>query len=136
MITDVFYAFKDQETGSFRDGMGSDISGLLSLYEASFHSIRGETVLDEARDFATRCLEKYLEIDNNKNNDDDNELALLVSHALDTPLHWKVPRLEARWFIDVYGKRVHKNTSLHKFAILDFNVVQSKYQEDLKDTSR
>ena len=132
LISDVFNAFKDHETGNFRASTSDDISGLLSLYEASFHSVQGETILEEARDFSTRCLEKYLK----KNEDKDNELALLVSHALDTPLHWKVRRLEARWFIDVYGKRLDKNTSLHKLAILDFNVVQSKHLEDLKDVSR
>ena len=91
--------------------------------------------MEEARDFCSRSVEKYLN-KKEKVEDNDHELALLVSHALDTPLHWKVPRLEARWFIDVYAKRKDKNPSLHKLAVLDFNVVQSKHQEELKEVSR
>ena len=129
MISDVFNAFKENETANFRASVSDDIPGLLSLYEASFHSVKGEIIMDEARDFCSTSLEK-------ERVEDNDELALLVSHALDTPLHWKVPRLEARWFIDVYAKRKEKNPSFHKLAVLDFNVVQSKHQEELKEVSR
>ena len=104
---------------------------MLYLYEASYLSTSGESILDEARDFTTKHLQEYL-----KNNTDDNNLAILVSHALELPLHWRMLRLEARWFIDVYEKTNNKSTSLLEFAKLDFNMVQAIHQEDLKDMSR
>ncbi|KAH7533008.1 hypothetical protein FEM48_Zijuj04G0084100 [Ziziphus jujuba var. spinosa] len=59
-----------------------------------------------------------------------------VNHALELPLHWRMLRLETRWFIDVYEKRQDMNRSLLELAELDFNLVQSTHQEDLKYASR
>ncbi|KAM7500244.1 hypothetical protein LguiA_024658 [Lonicera macranthoides] len=61
---------------------------------------------------------------------------MLVSHALELPLHWRMLRLEARCFIDTYEKTNNQNISLLEFAKLDFNMVQAIHQEDLKDMSR
>ena len=108
---------------------------MLNLYEASFHLIKGEHILEEARDFSTRYLEMYLEKNKNHRNNNDC-LSLLVSHALEIPLHWRMIRLEARWFIDLYEKREDKNPLLLELAKLDFNIVQSTHQEDLKYASR
>ncbi|EXC08938.1 hypothetical protein L484_003391 [Morus notabilis] len=58
-----------------------------------------------------------------------------VSHALELPLHWRMRRLEARWFIDVYEKKPHMNSVILELAKLDFNMVQSMHQEDLKYAS-
>lgn len=105
---------------------------MLSLYEASFHSIEGEGLLEEARDFTTKFLEE-----NVKSNEDQNGmLSFLVNHALELPLHWRMPRLESRWFIAVYEKRQEMNPSLLELAKLDFNIVQATHQEDLKHVSR
>lgn len=68
--------------------------------------------------------------------DNMNYLAILVSHALERPLHWRVPRLEARWFIDMYEKKQSMNTTILQFAKLDFNMVQVIHLEDLKYMSR
>ncbi|KAL6326921.1 hypothetical protein AAG906_012528 [Vitis piasezkii] len=62
-------------------------------------------------------------------------LAIEVNHALELPLHWRMPRLEARWFIDVYEKRQDMNPILLEFAKLDFNMVQATHQEDLRHMS-
>ncbi|EXC24794.1 Myrcene synthase [Morus notabilis] len=59
-----------------------------------------------------------------------------VSHALELPLHWRTPRLESRWFIDMYERRQDMNPSLLELAKLDFNIVQSTHQEDLKHAYR
>ncbi|MED6108161.1 hypothetical protein PIB30_020934 [Stylosanthes scabra] len=48
--TDVFIDFLD-EMKNFKISSSVDIEGVLSLYEASFYSWEGETILDEARDF-------------------------------------------------------------------------------------
>ena len=86
--------------------------------------------MEQARDFAHRHLGKGLE------HNIDQNLAIEVNHALELPLHWRMPRLEARWFIEVYEKRQDMNPILLEFAKLDFNMVQATHQEDLKHTSR
>ncbi|KAA0045521.1 terpene synthase 10-like [Cucumis melo var. makuwa] len=69
-----------------------------------------------------------------KSSKDENEVAI-VRHALELPLHWRMPRLETRWFIDIYERKVDMNPILLEFAKLDFNRVQSIHQQDLKYTS-
>ncbi|KAJ8765354.1 hypothetical protein K2173_012051 [Erythroxylum novogranatense] len=106
--------------------------GLLSLYEASFLLEEGESVLEDGRDFAEEHLKEFF----NSNEGDDRYISMLVSHALELPLHWRVPRVEARWFIDAYRTKQSMSLLLLEFAILDFNFVQAVHQEDLKDVSK
>ena len=128
----VFKGFKDEKTGSFKASMSDDTKGMLSLYEASFHLVKGESFLEEARDFSTKHLQQYIR---NKEASED-EIVVLINHALEIPLHWRMSRLEARWFIDVYQRRKDMNPTVLELAKLDFNVVQSTHQEDLKHASR
>nr|WBW04452.1 terpene synthase [Ficus pandurata] len=128
---EVFSSFKD-ETGKFRASMGDDTMAILSLYEASFLMTDVESILEEARDFAIKSLEDYMK---NKFNQTDH-LSLLVSHALELPLHWRMLRLETQWFIDVYERKKDMNSPLLELAKLDFNIVQSTHQEDLKYMSK
>ncbi|CAL5431425.1 unnamed protein product [Camellia sinensis] len=127
---DVFKKFTD-ETGNLRSCLCEDTKGLLYLYEASYLSIDGESLLDEARDFTTRNLKENL-----KKKDIDQNLAMLVRHSLELPLHWRVQRLEARWFIDVYERRQDMNPVLLELAKLDFNMVQAIHQQEVKQMSR
>ncbi|GMP98058.1 hypothetical protein CsSME_00046089 [Camellia sinensis var. sinensis] len=127
---DVFKKFTN-ETGNLRSCLCEDTKGLLYLYEASYHSIDGESLLDEARDFTTRNLKENL-----KKKDIDQNLAMLVRHSLELPLHWRVRRLEARWFIDVYERRRDMNSILLELAQLDFNMVQAIHQQEVKQMSR
>ncbi|KAF5938052.1 hypothetical protein HYC85_025558 [Camellia sinensis] len=127
---DVFKKFTD-ETGNLRSCLCEDTKGLLYLYEASYLSIDGESLLDEARDFTTRNLKENL-----KKKDIDQNLAMLVRHSLELPLHWRVRRLEARWFIDVYERRRDMNSILLELAQLDFNMVQAIHQQEVKQMSR
>ncbi|KAL5568191.1 hypothetical protein UlMin_024766 [Ulmus minor] len=129
---EVFKGFKDEKTGNFKASMCDDTKGMLSLYEASFYLVRGESILEEAKDFSTKHLQQYI---SNKEASED-EIFVLVKHALELPLHWRISRLEARWFIDVYEKRKDMNPTLLELAKLDFNMVQSTHQEVLKYASR
>ncbi|KAK4275782.1 hypothetical protein QN277_018808 [Acacia crassicarpa] len=127
--SEVFTTFRD-EKGNFDL---RDIKGMLSLYEASFLSMEGETILDEARDLCSIYLKKFVK----KENKDSNEiLSVMISHALELPLHWRIHRLEAPWFIDLYQRSNHVSPALLKLARLDFNIVQATHQRDLKYTSR
>ncbi|XP_042959907.1 myrcene synthase, chloroplastic-like [Carya illinoinensis] len=117
------------ENGDFKECLCDDIEGILALYEASFHLREGESILEEARDFATKHLKEYM------NQSKDQYLCMMVNHTLELPLHWRVTRLEARWFIDAYRSREDMNPTVLEFAELDFNMVQAVHQEDLKELS-
>ncbi|KAL7001538.1 lysase, partial [Sarracenia purpurea var. burkii] len=122
--------FRD-ETWNFKVYIFEDIKGLLSLYEATYFSFEGESILEEARDFTTKILKQNLKV-----KDIDEGLFILASHALELPLHWRMPRLEAKWFIDVYKRRSDMNPTILQLAQMDFNKVQATHQEDLKHASR
>ncbi|XVF61828.1 hypothetical protein PTKIN_Ptkin08bG0162200 [Pterospermum kingtungense] len=127
---EVFSSFMD-DMGNFKAGLCEDYKGLLNLYEASYLSLEGEVILDNARDFAAEQLQEHL---NQKKLDE--HLSMLVDHALELPLHWRMLRLETRWFVDVYEKREDRNPILLELAKLDFNIVQSIHQDDLRYASR
>ncbi|KAF8391448.1 hypothetical protein HHK36_023753 [Tetracentron sinense] len=125
---DVFKSFKDR-TGDFMACLCEDFKGMLSLYEASYLAFEGENLLDEAKAFTSTHLKRL------KGNIDPT-LAEQVTHALELPLHWRMARLEVRWYIEAYERRKDTNHVLLELAKLDFNVVQSTHQRDLKDLSR
>ncbi|KAG6431275.1 hypothetical protein SASPL_109353 [Salvia splendens] len=114
--------------GKFHEGLKNDGKGLLSLYEASYLRTRGETILDDALEFATATLKSiapHL----------DSPLTKQVVHALIQPLHYGNPRIEARNFISIYEQYQHKNESLLRFAKLDYNLLQMLHKEELHEVS-
>ncbi|KAJ9554941.1 hypothetical protein OSB04_009555 [Centaurea solstitialis] len=106
-----------------------DVVGMLNLYEASYLSFENEIILDGVRDFTAKFLKENVDKIDRK-----SHLWSLVSHALELPLHWRVPRVEAKWFIETYKETI--NPTLMDLAILDFNMVQAIYLQDLKYSSR
>ncbi|KAG7542585.1 Terpene synthase N-terminal domain [Arabidopsis thaliana x Arabidopsis arenosa] len=110
-----------------------DIKGILSLYEASYLSTRIDTKLKETICYTTKRLRKFVEV--NKTENKSYTLRRMVIHALEMPYHRRVGRLEARWYIDVYGERHDLNPILLEFAKLDFNFVQAIHQDELKSLS-
>ncbi|CAK8534657.1 unnamed protein product [Lathyrus sativus] len=104
---------------------------MLALYESSFHSFEDETILDEAINFTTKYLKEY-----DLNDNRDTYISHLINHALELPLHWRIPRWESQWFINVYERKQKMDPVLLQFAKMDFNIVQSFYQEELKQASR
>lgn len=128
---DIFERLKDHN-GNFKSSLiSTDVKGMLSLYEASFLGYEGEQILDEAKDFTTFYLRGAL-------NKCRNSSMLLehVKHALEIPLHRRIQRLEARWYIETYDKRKDANQTLLEAAKLDFNIVQSTLQKELQEMSR
>ena len=103
-----------------------DVQGLLSLYEASFLGFDGEETLEEARDFITKHLVNLIPCMH-------PHLKGKVLRSLELPLHWRTPRLEARWYIDQYKTSDNMNPSLLQFAKLDFNMVQRTHHKELKN---
>ncbi|KAK9130420.1 hypothetical protein Sjap_010907 [Stephania japonica] len=125
---DVFRDFTNEE-GDFHPSSCEDIKGMLSLYEASHFSIEGEHILDKAKTFTTMHLKNVKPSTN-------TDLYELVAHALQYPLHWSMQRTEARWYIDTYKERNNINLVLLELAKLDFNMVQSNHQKELKTLFR
>nr|Q2XSC4.1 RecName: Full=Exo-alpha-bergamotene synthase; Short=LaBERS; AltName: Full=Trans-alpha-bergamotene synthase [Lavandula angustifolia]ABB73046.1 trans-alpha-bergamotene synthase [Lavandula angustifolia] len=126
---DVFSSFMDDE-GNFEAWVVEDVSVLVSLYEASHISVEGESILDMAKDFSSHHLTEMVE------QIGEACLAEQVKRTLELPLHWRVGRLEARWFVQAYETRPNSNPTLVELAKLDFNMVQAKYQDELKRCSR
>ncbi|THG03643.1 hypothetical protein TEA_006351 [Camellia sinensis var. sinensis] len=126
VLNKVFNSFRDK-FGNFKKSLCEDTKGLLSLYEASYLLMEDESILEEARDFTAKHLKKESL---------DPNLGMLVSHALEHPLHWAMPRMKVRWFIDAYERRLDMNAKLLEFAKSDFNMLQAIHQEDLKHASR
>ncbi|XP_023512351.1 terpene synthase 10-like isoform X2 [Cucurbita pepo subsp. pepo] len=122
--------FHKDETMNFSTELYRDLNEMLSLYEASFLCIEGENILAAAKYFTINYLEKYMRSCN------DEYEASIIRHALEFPIHWRISRLDARWFIDIYERKVDMNPILLEIAKLDFNRVQSIHQEDLKYASR
>ncbi|XP_010051282.2 monoterpene synthase-like isoform X1 [Eucalyptus grandis] len=126
---DAFQRFINK-TGTFEESLKKDVKGLLGLYEASFHGLEGENILDEAQDFASKHL-KNLNL-----NEIPTCLAKQVLHALDMPIRWRPNRLEARWFMDMYGKQQDMIPSLLRLAKLDFNLVQTIHRKEVSNLAR
>ncbi|XP_052209331.1 valerianol synthase TPS1B-like [Diospyros lotus] len=126
---DVFDKFRDGN-GHFKETLSDDVTGMLSLYEATHLKIHGqEDILDEALDFAKAHLESvtpHLPL----------VLAEEVMHALKQPCHRGIPRIEARHYISVYGKHDSRDENILRFAKLDFNRLQLLHREELCHISR
>lgn len=128
LYLEIFLNFKDK-TQNLNPQLLEDMVATLNLYEASYHSFEDESILDDVRDFTTKYLQENLE-------KFDGNISSLITHALELPLHWRVPRVETKWFMEEYEKRSGINPTLIELAKLDFNMVQAIHIEDLKHSSR
>ncbi|CAN1220387.1 Probable terpene synthase 3 [Linum perenne] len=120
----VFEKFKD-EKGTFKEEVGNDVKGLLSLYEASYYRVNGEPLLDEALEFARTKLELIVESEN-------STWASQVRHSLKWPILKGLPIRESRHFMSIYEKVDGHNEAILKLGKLDFNLVQKLHQHELK----
>ncbi|PWA51042.1 germacrene D synthase [Artemisia annua] len=127
---DIFNDFKDI-TGSFRESLTHDVEGLLELYEATYMSVQGEAVLDDARSFTITHLEKIAKDHLQRN----SSLSRRIQEALERPIHKRLPRLNSLRYIPFYQQQVNHNKSLLRLAKLDFNRVQSLHKKELSQLS-
>ncbi|KAJ4901137.1 hypothetical protein Rs2_15088 [Raphanus sativus] len=127
---DIFDVIVDKiESDTFKS---DNINSIISLYEASYLSTKSDSKMhDIIRPFATEQIRKT--VGDETCNLEVREKAI---HALEMPYHWRVRRLETRWYIDAYKKKHVTNLVLIEFAKIDFNIVQIAHQEDLKYVSR
>ncbi|KDO56502.1 hypothetical protein CISIN_1g040042mg, partial [Citrus sinensis] len=123
------HGYDTATTASIQLKFFDDWKGILSMYEAAYLLVEGENIFYEIRNFTTTYLKEYIK--HNK----DPYILTLVNHALELPLHWRMQRMETRWFIDAYESGPDINHVLLELAKLDFNMVQAKHQEDLESVS-
>uniref|UniRef100_A0ACD5ZG04 Uncharacterized protein n=1 Tax=Avena sativa TaxID=4498 RepID=A0ACD5ZG04_AVESA len=125
---DVFNKFKGEE-GSFNKDITTDLRGLLSLYNAAYLSVHGESALDEAISFARNHIEsmrgnlKY-------------PLSEQVKRNLQIPYSRTLKRIDAPHYIEEYKKDQTCSPSVLELAKLDFNLLQGLHQQELKDFCR
>ncbi|RDX62600.1 Isoprene synthase, chloroplastic, partial [Mucuna pruriens] len=126
---DVFTSFKDKE-GKFKSEISNDVKGMLSLYEASHLTFEGES-LWEANAFSRTHLMNLMK------EGMEAKMEKQVRHVLEgLPYHQSFHRPEARWYIESYDKTEPHNLLLLELAKLEFNMVQSSHQKELKEISR
>ncbi|KAH9744556.1 Beta-myrcene/(E)-beta-ocimene synthase 2 [Citrus sinensis] len=77
--------------GNFTETVHKDVKGVLSLNEASYLAFEGEDILNEALTFSRTHLNQL----KTKLNPYMSEL---VSHSLELPRHYRMRRLEVRWW--------------------------------------
>nr|ARA91313.1 3-carene synthase [Lavandula x intermedia]ARA91314.1 3-carene synthase [Lavandula x intermedia] len=128
---EIFDCFKKENGTDFKQTLADDTKGLLQLYEASFLLREGEDTLELARQFSTKLLQKKVD-----DHEIEDNLLLWIRHSLELPLHWRVQRLEGRWFLDAYSTRPDMNPIIFELAKLEFNISQSTRLEEMKDVSR
>ncbi|PWA58326.1 germacrene D synthase [Artemisia annua] len=129
--SDIFNDFKD-ETGSFKESLTHDVESLLELYEATYMSVQGEAVLDDARAFTKAHLEKIAKDPIQCN----SSLSRRILEALEQPIHRRLPRMNALRYVPFYEQQVSHNNSLLRLAKLDFNRVQSMHKKELSQLSK
>nr|AGZ84811.1 germacrene D synthase [Achillea millefolium] len=128
---DIFNDAKDN-TGSFKESLTDNVESLLELYEATYMSVQGEAVLDDAHAFAKAHLEKIANDPLQRN----SFLSRRILEALEQPIHRRLPRINALRFIPIYEQQVSHNDSLLRLAKLDFNRVQSVHKKELSQLSK
>ncbi|XP_042405995.1 beta-eudesmol synthase-like isoform X2 [Zingiber officinale] len=125
--TDTFNKFRD-DNGSFISTLKRDAKGLLSLYNVSYLATHGETILDEANYFTKSQLVSLL-------SELEQPLETQVSLFLEVPLCRRIKSLLARIYIPIYQKDAMRDDVILELAKLDFNLLQTLHQEELKKVS-
>ncbi|PRQ22026.1 putative lyase [Rosa chinensis] len=121
---DMFNKYMEGNDKKFKASLLSDVSGLLSLYEAAHLRIHEEDILEEALAFTTTHLESIKHSLN-------PPLSKQVAHSLTQPLRKGNTRVEAKYYLSVYHERDSHNETLLIFAKLDFNLLQQVHQKEL-----
>ncbi|KAJ9135131.1 hypothetical protein P3X46_032345 [Hevea brasiliensis] len=128
---DTLNKFKDEKGNFKEDDLVADARGMLGLYEASYHRVHGEDILDEALAFTTTQLKSIIATQLIS-----PPLAAEISHALKRPIRKGVVRKGAWLYISTYQQKEGEIEALLKLAQLDFNLVQKMHQEELSSITK
>ncbi|CAH2057409.1 unnamed protein product [Thlaspi arvense] len=113
------------------ESLGRDVWGLVGQYEASQHGMAGEGDLQEAKNFSAKHLRSLLSAGKM-----EMKVAKQVQQSLELPLRWRLQRLEARNFIDLFPLESQESSLLLELARLDYNLVQSVHQNEVKELAK
>ncbi|WCJ18969.1 Terpene synthase 5 [Euphorbia peplus] len=122
--SDIFKKFTENG-GEFKKALASDVKGLMGLYQASFVSVHGENILDEALKFSKKHLETLA------CQQTSPHLEYHIRYSLICPMHNGMERVETSQFISFYRQDETMNPLLLKFAVLDHNRLQLLYRQEL-----
>ncbi|KDP27775.1 hypothetical protein JCGZ_18855 [Jatropha curcas] len=104
-----------------------EVREMLSSAAASYLSIQGETILDEAFEFTkTHLIATQL----------SSPPSDQVSHALRWPARRGLPRKEAWHYFSIYKQREEHSETLLKLAKLDYNIVHKLHQKDMSSITK
>nr|P0CV97.1 PUTATIVE PSEUDOGENE: RecName: Full=Putative pinene synthase [Fragaria x ananassa] len=119
---DVFNKFKDTN-GDYKKSLVTDLSGMLSFYEAAHLRVHGEKLLEEALVFTTTHLQSA----SAKSSLLKTQITEAVERLLKT-----MERLGARRYMSIYQDEASYSENLLKLAKLDFNW-QCLHKKELSD---
>nr|XP_043637570.1 E-beta-caryophyllene synthase-like [Erigeron canadensis] len=115
------------EKGDFIESLTNDVQSMLELYEASYMSVQGETLLDDALEFTRTHLQEIANDPLKRN----STVHTQIQQALKKPVQKRLPRLEALNYIPYYEQQDSHHESLLKLAKLGFNLLQSLHKKEL-----
>ncbi|KOM51223.1 hypothetical protein LR48_Vigan08g205000 [Vigna angularis] len=114
-----------------------DVKHVLELLEASHLGLEGEKILDKAKICAISSLKDAFSLSSiNKDQLSDTVDAERVVHSLELSSHWRVQWFEVKWHVKQYSKEKNMNPVLLELSKLNFNMIQSTLQLELKELSR
>ncbi|KAL6885621.1 hypothetical protein ACP4OV_010400 [Aristida adscensionis] len=123
--SDVFTRFKDED-GNFST---NNLIDILRLHNAAHLRTNGEIILDEAVLFTRRRLEEMLPYQ-------EESLAYEIKCIFDIPLPRRVTIYESKDYISAYEKDDTMHERILQLAKLNFNIMQSHHQQELKIITR
>ncbi|CAI8592700.1 unnamed protein product [Vicia faba] len=127
--SDIFRNFLDK-SGNVKETLTKDISGMLSLYEASYLGTEDEQILKKAMEFSRAHLNKLI-------SHMSPEIGYKhIVRSLTLPRHLRMIRLEARNYMDEYSHATNQIPALMELAKLDFDMIQSLHQRELAEICR
>ncbi|CDP11840.1 unnamed protein product [Coffea canephora] len=113
---DIFERFKDQ-SGNFNKNLAREIRGMLSLFEASHLAYEGESILNEAKSFASLHLKDSKEFVG-------SNMSEQITHALELAYHYRMRRQEARWHIEALPKYFLSDANYSSFEVWKFSLAE------------
>ncbi|GLJ34131.1 hypothetical protein SUGI_0686020 [Cryptomeria japonica] len=126
----------------------NQLRSVLSLYRAAEISFPGETIMEQAKSFASRYLEQTLAESHNIR--EKSQLLTEVEYFKNTSWRSRNPRWEAWNSIQIFRRDIDSWMSIEgvyrmsneicknilEAAILDFNILQAQHQNELKIISK
>ncbi|KAF8765301.1 hypothetical protein HU200_008674 [Digitaria exilis] len=126
---EILEGFMD-ENGDLKDTLKPNVDALLSLYEAAHLSKCHENILKRAIVFTTNRLSSLANGDHLPQPVRDK-----VLHALASPTHRRIKRLEAKNYISIYENDKESNQDILELAKLDFHILLQMHRDEVMSLS-